>query len=217
MRMQQTKYFVYSQLSGTEQQIRGGDFGNYIAWSGALSVSDQKGLKTDHGLKGINGAMLNTERLRIYPASREQMEAMIASEQDKELKKAYTEMLQGCLRHTDQWDWYAICMIEKTDGPHIGDLCFRILKCSPFCWNCKSVHIIALRCTMLHWSSVTHVRHGGSQTSAVEGVYAPRMSRQKRRGVLELISLKWFFLHSMIPSRCIFPNSLDIFVRSRLR
>ena len=45
MRMQQTKYFVYSQLSGTEQQIRGGDFGNYIAWSGALSVSDQKGLK----------------------------------------------------------------------------------------------------------------------------------------------------------------------------
>ena len=39
--------------------------------------------------------MLNTERLRIYPASREQMEAMIASAQDEELKKAYTEMLEG--------------------------------------------------------------------------------------------------------------------------
>ena len=43
--------------------------------------------------------MLNTERLRIYPASREQMETMIASEQEEELKKAYTEMLEGCLRH----------------------------------------------------------------------------------------------------------------------
>ena len=49
--------------------------------------------------------MLSTERLRIYPASREQMEAMIASEQDAELKKAYTEMLEGCLRHPDQWEW----------------------------------------------------------------------------------------------------------------
>ena len=37
--------------------------------------------------------MLKTEHLNIYPASREQMEAMIASEQDEELKKAYSEML----------------------------------------------------------------------------------------------------------------------------
>ena len=72
--------------------------------------------------------MLNTERLRIYPASREQMEAMIASEQEEELKKAYDEMLEGCLRYPDQWDWYAIWMIEKTDGTHIGDLCFKGLR-----------------------------------------------------------------------------------------
>ena len=39
--------------------------------------------------------MLNTKRLRIYPASREQMEAMIASEQDDELKKAYSESLEA--------------------------------------------------------------------------------------------------------------------------
>ena len=69
--------------------------------------------------------MLNTKRLRIYPASREQMEAMIASEQDEELKKAYSEMLEGCLRHPDQWDWYAIWMIEKTDGTHIGDFLIK--------------------------------------------------------------------------------------------
>ena len=72
--------------------------------------------------------MLNTERLRLYPASREQMKAMIASEQEEELKKAYTEMLEECLRHPDQWDWYAIWMIEKTDGTHIGDLCFKGLR-----------------------------------------------------------------------------------------
>ena len=66
--------------------------------------------------------MLNTERLRIYPASREQMETMIASEQEEELKKAYAEMLDGCLRHPDQWDWYAVWMIEMTDGTPVGDL-----------------------------------------------------------------------------------------------
>lgn len=32
-----------------------------------------------------------------------------------------------------------------------------------------------------------------------------------------LISLKWLLLNSNIPSRCILPSSLDIFVRSRLR
>ena len=73
-------------------------------------------------------SMIRTERLTIYPASREQMEAMIASEQEEELKKAYSEMLEGCLRHPDQWDWYAIWMIEKTDGTHIGDLCFKGLR-----------------------------------------------------------------------------------------
>ena len=57
--------------------------------------------------------MLKTEHLNIYPASREQMEAMIASEQDEELKKAYSEMLDGCLRHPNQWDWYAVYMPRK--------------------------------------------------------------------------------------------------------
>ena len=56
------------------------------------------------------------------------MRAMITSEQDAELKKAYSEMRDGCLQHPDQWDWYAIWMIEKTDGTHIGDLCFKGLR-----------------------------------------------------------------------------------------
>ena len=73
----------------------------------------------------IIGIMIKTEHLRLYPASREQMEAMIASEQDKELRKAYSEMLDGCLQHSDQWEWYAMWMIELRDGTHIGDLCFK--------------------------------------------------------------------------------------------
>ena len=69
--------------------------------------------------------MIETKQLRIYPAMKEQMEVCIAAEADVELKKAYTEMLEGCLRHPDQWQWYAMWMIELQDGTHIGDLCFK--------------------------------------------------------------------------------------------
>ena len=72
--------------------------------------------------------VIESERLRVFPASREQMEDAVASEADIDLKKAYTEMLQGCLQYPDQWDWYAMWMIELLDGTHIGDLCFKGLK-----------------------------------------------------------------------------------------
>ena len=72
--------------------------------------------------------MIKTDRLKLYPASREQMETMIVSERNEELKKAYSEMLEGCLRHPEQWEWYAVWMIEKTDGTHVGDLCFKGLR-----------------------------------------------------------------------------------------
>ncbi|MBR4551632.1 MAG: GNAT family N-acetyltransferase [Oscillospiraceae bacterium] len=68
---------------------------------------------------------IELERLRMYPASREQMEAMIDSEQNEELKKAYAEMLDGCLRAPEQWEWYAVWMIELKDGTRVGDLCFK--------------------------------------------------------------------------------------------
>lgn len=72
--------------------------------------------------------IIETKRLRIYPATQEQMEAFIAAETDADLKTAYTEMLEGCLRHPDQWQWYAMWMIELRDGTHIGDLCFKGLE-----------------------------------------------------------------------------------------
>ena len=61
--------------------------------------------------------MIETEHLRIETASREEMEAYIAAETDAELKKAYGEMLQGCLDHPELWDWYAIwSIVRKDDG-----------------------------------------------------------------------------------------------------
>ena len=53
------------------------------------------------------------------------MESIISSEPNAELKAAYSEMLDGCLQNPDQWEWYAIWIIELSDGTHIGDLCFK--------------------------------------------------------------------------------------------
>ena len=69
--------------------------------------------------------MIETKQLKIYPAPRQQMEALITAEADVGLKMAYTEMLEGCLRHPDQWQWYAMWMIELRDGTQIGNLCFK--------------------------------------------------------------------------------------------
>ena len=72
--------------------------------------------------------MIETNRLRIYPASNEQVEAFIAAQTVDILKAAYTEMLNGALTHPDQWEWYAIWMIELKDGTHVGELCFKGLS-----------------------------------------------------------------------------------------
>jgi len=69
--------------------------------------------------------MIESARIRIYPSNPEQMESAIASAEDDDLKKAYCEMLQACMAHPDQWEWYAMWMIEKKDGTPIGNLCFK--------------------------------------------------------------------------------------------
>ena len=72
--------------------------------------------------------MIETKRLKIYAASREQMEAFIAAQTIDVLKEAYAEMLNGSLAHPDQWEWYAVWMIELKDGTHVGELCFKGLS-----------------------------------------------------------------------------------------
>ena len=69
--------------------------------------------------------MIETKRLKIYPASEKQMEAFIAAQSAEVLKAAYSEMLEGAINHPDRWEWYAMWMIELMDGTHIGELCFK--------------------------------------------------------------------------------------------
>ena len=69
--------------------------------------------------------MIETNRLRIYPASDEQMEKLIEAEPNPELKEAYTQMLDGCRMHPDARVWYAIWNIELSDGTLVGNLSFK--------------------------------------------------------------------------------------------
>ncbi len=72
--------------------------------------------------------MLKTRRLKIYASSQDTMEQFIETQSVDVLKAAYTEMLNGYLNHPDQWEWYAIWMIELKNGTHIGELCFKGLS-----------------------------------------------------------------------------------------
>ena len=69
--------------------------------------------------------MIETENLKIYAASQNEMEKFIESQTNDILKTAYTEMLNGCIENPEQWEWYAIWMIELKDGTHIGEMCFK--------------------------------------------------------------------------------------------
>ena len=69
--------------------------------------------------------MIETGRLKIHVASQDEMEQFIEAQIIDVLKLAYTEMLNGCLNNPDQWEWYAIWMIELKNGTHIGELCFK--------------------------------------------------------------------------------------------
>lgn len=71
--------------------------------------------------------ILETERLRIYPIGDDAMKALIESEQDPELKKAYSEMLGGCLVYPENRVWYAVWYLELKvcPGTVVGDLSFK--------------------------------------------------------------------------------------------
>ena len=69
--------------------------------------------------------MLEADRLVVYAASEKEMTLIIESEQNEVLKEAYREMLRGSLEHSEDWGWYAIWLIVRKDGKHIGNLSFK--------------------------------------------------------------------------------------------
>ena len=71
---------------------------------------------------------IETDRLRIYTASEAEMTRMIREQTDADLKTAYEEMLQGCLAHPAQWNWYAVWIIARKGGTKVGDLSFKGLQ-----------------------------------------------------------------------------------------
>ncbi len=79
-------------------------------------------------LKNMAEHLIKTERLRIHTASLEEMEKFTAEQTDDILKTAYAEMLEGAVKHPDQWEWYAVWMTELSDGTHIGEMCFKGLN-----------------------------------------------------------------------------------------
>lgn len=68
---------------------------------------------------------IETPRLVLRVASREEMEAAIAAEPDADVRKAYGEMLEGCLCEPERWAWHAMWHIVGKDGKSVGDLCFK--------------------------------------------------------------------------------------------
>lgn len=69
--------------------------------------------------------LVETSRLRIVLASDAEMTRLIAEEKDEEMKQAYREMLDGCLREPQNRRWFAAWFIELKSGERIGDLCFK--------------------------------------------------------------------------------------------
>lgn len=52
--------------------------------------------------------VVKTERLIIYPLSDGEMENMIVIEVEIDMKKAYSEMFDGCKQSPEQRIWYAV-------------------------------------------------------------------------------------------------------------
>lgn len=72
---------------------------------------------------------IETKRLFLYPIDNDAMELLIRNERDEEMKKAYCEMLQGCLEHPQNRIWYAVWLMElKDSGAIVGDFCFKGLN-----------------------------------------------------------------------------------------
>ena len=55
--------------------------------------------------------LIETDRLKIYTLSKDEMEYLIGKQTDEILVTAYKEMLQGAIDHPESWDWYAIWII----------------------------------------------------------------------------------------------------------
>lgn len=73
---------------------------------------------------------LESQRLYLYPITDEEMKMLIVAEAEPDMKQAYSEMLEGCLREPENRIWFAVWNIElkETPGCIVGDFCFKGLS-----------------------------------------------------------------------------------------
>ena len=70
---------------------------------------------------------IESERLKLYPIDDREMTALIANEKNADLKQAYSEMLQGCLKEPKKRIWFAVWVMELKNRPGtiVGDFSFK--------------------------------------------------------------------------------------------
>ena len=70
--------------------------------------------------------ILKTKRLLLRPMSNEEIQKMIETALDEEIKKEYQEMLLGCEADPENRIWYAPWkMTLRNNGTYLGDLGFK--------------------------------------------------------------------------------------------
>lgn len=123
--------------------------------------------------------MIETQRLHLRITDQPEMARLIAAEPDEEMRRAYTEMLDGCLSHPDQWPWYAVWMIELPDGTRVGDLCFKGLPPTGAVEIGYGI-LDEFQCRGYATEAVAAPSHGRS-TSPACGAWKPRPNRPTPR------------------------------------
>ena len=69
---------------------------------------------------------IKTKRMTLFPMSDAEIRELMACTDSDELRKAYSEMLDGCKRDPKHRIWYAPWkMTLKNSQAFIGDLCFK--------------------------------------------------------------------------------------------
>ncbi len=70
---------------------------------------------------------IESDRLWLYPIPDGELRRLIDGEKDPELRQAYTEMLEGCLREPEQRIWHAVWLMELKSRPGtvVGDFSFK--------------------------------------------------------------------------------------------
>lgn len=69
--------------------------------------------------------IIESERLRIRPRTMEEMDKLYNLEQDAEMKKAYSEMIDCMKENPDHEEWGANWLIELKDGTEVGGVGFK--------------------------------------------------------------------------------------------